>query len=264
MVTPQEYAHWVLEPTLPAAPTQPRQSYFVCGTPRSGSWLLCGLLASTDVAGRPHEYFWCDTESAACCAWGVSAFGDYLESVLAAGTTTNGVFGAKLTWAYAADFFKRVRSLAGEQVRRDPDALAAMFPRPQFVFLRRDDVVAQAVSWARAIQTGYWHGWDSPSTVEPRFDFDQVDALVGELKEQDRGWRTWFGANDIQPLEVRFEDLTEEPHGVVRSVLGFLGNELDTDVPVAIQTAPTGSDGLNVAWAKRYRLLRDEAQRRPP
>ena len=59
-------------------------------------------------------------------------------------------------------------------------------------------------------------------------------------------------------------DLTEEPHGVVRSVLGFLGNELDTDVPVAIQTAPTGSDGLNVAWAKRYRLLRDEAQRRPP
>jgi LPS sulfotransferase NodH len=33
-------------------------SYLVCGTPRSGTSLLCRLLAATGVAGRPEEYFW--------------------------------------------------------------------------------------------------------------------------------------------------------------------------------------------------------------
>jgi trehalose 2-sulfotransferase len=35
------------------------KSYVVCATPRSGSTLLCALLAGTGVAGRPEEYFEC-------------------------------------------------------------------------------------------------------------------------------------------------------------------------------------------------------------
>src|SRR5436305_13917700 len=36
---------------------RPSQSYTVAATPRSGSTLLCELLASTGVAGRPAEHF---------------------------------------------------------------------------------------------------------------------------------------------------------------------------------------------------------------
>jgi trehalose 2-sulfotransferase len=32
-------------------------AYLVCATERSGSTLLCELLAATGVAGRPEEYF---------------------------------------------------------------------------------------------------------------------------------------------------------------------------------------------------------------
>ena len=32
-------------------------SYLICTTPRTGSTLLCGLMASTTVAGRPESYF---------------------------------------------------------------------------------------------------------------------------------------------------------------------------------------------------------------
>src|SRR4051794_11021098 len=35
----------------------PLLGYLVCATPRSGSTLLCELLTSTGVAGRPAEYF---------------------------------------------------------------------------------------------------------------------------------------------------------------------------------------------------------------
>ncbi|HMF66717.1 MAG TPA: Stf0 family sulfotransferase, partial [Phyllobacterium sp.] len=37
---------------MPAA-----RSYVICGTPRSGSTLLCDLLESTGIAGRPASYF---------------------------------------------------------------------------------------------------------------------------------------------------------------------------------------------------------------
>src|SRR3954471_2058841 len=102
---------------------QPEQSYLVCATPRSGSTLLCELLAATGVAGRPQEYF------EDLCATGMprqpreyfdgldapevlgllapslpgtprpqGAFAGRLAEVLDAGTTPNGVFAAKLMW----------------------------------------------------------------------------------------------------------------------------------------------------------------------
>jgi len=36
---------------------EPPRSYVLCGTPRTGSTLLCGLLRSTGVLGRPESYF---------------------------------------------------------------------------------------------------------------------------------------------------------------------------------------------------------------
>jgi LPS sulfotransferase NodH len=37
--------------------TAPARSYLVCATPRCGGALLCHLLATTGIAGRPEEYF---------------------------------------------------------------------------------------------------------------------------------------------------------------------------------------------------------------
>ena len=45
------------------------------------------------------------------------------------------------------------------------------------VHLRREEVVGQAVSWARAEQTGYWQDGDRP-TAEPRFDPGLIDDLA--------------------------------------------------------------------------------------
>ncbi|MBA2364790.1 MAG: hypothetical protein H0V86_14810, partial [Chloroflexia bacterium] len=36
----------------------PHTSYLICGTPRSGSFLLCEALKNTGLAGMPEEYFW--------------------------------------------------------------------------------------------------------------------------------------------------------------------------------------------------------------
>jgi LPS sulfotransferase NodH len=67
--------------------------------------------------------------------------------------------------------------------------IAHHFPRPRFVWIRREDAIAQAVSWAAAIQTGCWHHWDKPEPhATPAYDREQIDALGAALSETFRGW----------------------------------------------------------------------------
>ena len=127
-----DYAEWVLRPPIPEWRRPTRHSYFICSTPRSGSWLLCGLLASTGVAGRRHEWFWTGTEDANTRAWGASGLADYVRLVHEAGTTLNGVFGAKLMWAHAEHTLFRLRALG--RVGSDQVVLARHFPNPRFVW----------------------------------------------------------------------------------------------------------------------------------
>lgn len=74
------------------------ESYLVCALPRSGSSLLCGLLSSTGVAGRPEEWFWRETEAPLPEQWGTPGERDYLAAVRRAATTQNGVLAAKVMW----------------------------------------------------------------------------------------------------------------------------------------------------------------------
>jgi len=244
----EQYADWVLQPTLPDHPTQPDTSYFVCGTPRSGGWFLCGLLASTGVAGRPHEWFWRATEEANRGAWDVSSFPEYLVRVRDAATTPNGVFGSKLMWGYTEDFLERVRQLGNAS--SDRSLIERHFPNPRFVHIRREDVVAQAVSWARAIQTGRWHHWDARgSHAAAVYDRRQIEALAAEAATHDNAWRKWFAANEIDAFPVRLEDLAGDPEGMTREVLRFLGIAAD-GVRITALTVRT-PDPVQDEWVAR-------------
>ena len=262
---------------------QPHSSYVVCATPRSGSWLLCGLLASTGLAGRPHEWFWRDFERTNRRDWGVTDFAGYLAGVRAAGTTPNGIFGAKLMWAYFGKFLVRLNRLGGApsgrlprwahlgrlpsrfnrlstRPRTGPSVIARHFPDPHFVWIRRDDITAQAVSFAKATQTGRWH-YLAPHGLRPApiYDHRQIDALISELAAHDAAWDGWFAANEIEPFTVRYEDLVADPNGVTRRVLEFL--EIDsTRVPIAELTVRMG-DSVNAEWLCRYLGASDVTER---
>ena len=80
-------------------------SYLLCGTPRTGSTLLCGLLTSTGVAGRPESYFREPDEPAWAYRLGVPMAGDgsfdyrmFVRAAVSAGSTPNGVFAARVMW----------------------------------------------------------------------------------------------------------------------------------------------------------------------
>jgi LPS sulfotransferase NodH len=244
-----DYAAWVREPQLPARPAQPTSSYFICSTPRSGTWLLCGLLASTGVAGRPHEWFWRDAEEPFRRAWGVTSFEEYVARVRDAGTTPNGLFGAKVMWGYFGELLDRLRELDGTS--DDVALLHRFFPAPHFIWVRREDVAAQAVSWAKAIQTDHWHHFDNREPRAAVYDREEIDALAREIATHEAAWQSWFTNNNVDPLVLRFEDLVANAVRVTRTVLEHL-DIAAAGVPIEALTLKV-SDAQNDEWLARYR-----------
>lgn len=239
----------------------PPDSYLICGTPRTGSTLLCGLLAATGVAGKPESYFRSQDERSYAESWGVQVgpdgpldYGAYLRGAVAAGSTANGVFGGRVMWGAIGEVVGKLRPAYRYPLGSDVHVLERILGRTRFVHLRRGDVVAQAVSWARAEQTGYWQDGQIPRG-RPRFDFNEVDGYVTTINEHNTAWREWFDASGVVPLGVVYEEVVADMAGATNAILQFLGLELPARHVVAAGTRRQ-ADEINCEWARRYRSLR--------
>jgi trehalose 2-sulfotransferase len=239
----------------------PTTSYLVCGTPRSGTTLLCGLLASTGLAGRPEEYFWRGDEPFWSERWRVSTFSDYLRAAIGQGSTPNGVFGAKVMYGYLPDLLGKLRELPGGGGLNDRQLLERQFPNLRCLWIWREDVVAQAVSWSKALQTDVWAAGDGQLSTTPRFDFAQIDGLVRASAEGREGWRRWFQAQGFVPMGIPYEDLVADKIGTTRRATDFLGIDAPADLPIRARSTRQ-SDALNREWMARYRALATPAEGR--
>ncbi|MEU5941446.1 Stf0 family sulfotransferase [Micromonospora sp. NPDC047548] len=244
-------------------------SYLVCATPRTGSSLLLGLLASTGVAGRPQAYFRAPDEPLWAERWGIARspdgsvdYRDYLAAAQAAGRTGNGVFGAKLMWGTLDELVDRLTTVHPDLAGADRGLLERAFGRTRFVYLHRDDVVAQAVSWLRAEQTGTWYvGGDGEISGRggggggaPTFDADGIQRLVEVIGRHDAAWRTWFAASGVRPYVVSYEELDADMVGVTHAVLDFLGLALP-DGAAVVARHQRQADDVNREWIRRYRAV---------
>ncbi len=245
----------------------PRSSYLICCAERTGSTLLGDALMSTGIAGRPRSYF----NRAAHFSPKYqrilgSAMDDdsYFDRVVAAATTPNGVFAAKVHWQHFLNFVAKVdRSLttAGIAVTGPvPKRLGLHFPDLRYVWLTRTNKVARAISHYRAKKTGRWQadarwiGDDTGGEGEPEFDFDAIDAFVRIGETEDANWRSYFQEHGISPLELTHEQVVRDLEGTVRRVLQFLeipSEGLKLHEPNLRQQADIGSR----EWEARYRRM---------
>jgi LPS sulfotransferase NodH len=258
---------------------RPRAAYLLCATPRSGSTLMCEMLARTGIAGRPREYFEAlratgrprqpreyfagvdDPDVLDLLPAMVppapegEPFEARLRAVMREGTTVNGVFGAKLMWGHQADLQARLRLLPGLARLGPVERLAAVLGDVRYVFVRREDVVAQAISLWRAVQTEAWRA-EEEDGHEPLYSFAGVDHLVRMLGGHDRSWRRWFRTHELEPLELRYEEIAGDPEAAVRRTLEHLGvaGELQGSLPEPHLRRQ--ADEVSLAWAERYRQER--------
>jgi len=250
-------------PPVPAPDPGRTDSYLICATPRTGSSLLCGLLDSAGVAGHPESWFRRQDEQAFAARWGIADpldgafdYASYLRAATAAGSTANGVFAARVMWGTMDEVTARLAPAYPGHAGSAVGLLSAAFGRTRFVYLRRGDVVAQAVSLLRAEQTGVWletADERQEPTAQPGFDFGQVRDLVRQIEEDNAAWEAWFTAEGIRPYQVLYEDLDDDPVGIASGVLGFLGLDLPAGRETTVRHKRL-ADELNARWVESYRL----------
>jgi|SRR5579875_19530 len=238
---------------------EPRLSYLICATPRSGSSLLCETLDASQIAGHPQEFFWEGFEPIWRERWGAADYRAYLHGAIAEGTTPNGVFGAKIMRSHLDDFLTRVRTALNLPSERTTAVLEAIFPRLRYIWITRRDTVRQAVSHARAEQTGVWNddGRDEIGARQPTYDFERIDDLVRQIDEHNESWQGFFAANGIEPFHLIYEDLARAPEAAVIEILRHLGVDVPPDLHFRERRLRKQADSLSEEWVARYRLERE-------
>jgi trehalose 2-sulfotransferase len=220
--------------------TEPRVSYMVCSIPRSGSSLLCELLAATGLAGAPAEFFHPDKMALLERRWGVDTLADYLRELLARKTSPNGVFGTKAHWGQYKPLFGD--SNPGE-----------IMPNPRVVLITRRDRLRQAVSWVRALQTLKWTNTDGPRVERPAvYDHEQISQKLGRIDREEESWESLCERHGLVPHRVVYEDFVEAQEQTVRAVLDRLGIEAPADLHLPPPVLDRQADEQSEQWVERY------------
>jgi LPS sulfotransferase NodH len=262
--------------------------YVVCATQRSGSTLLCELLKGTGVAGRPEEYFEAQSDTGApphpgrflegaprtgvgirddptppvapaySSLSGIKDYREHLARTLRAGSTDNGVFGAKLMFNQLPELRVLTGALPEFSGLDDNEILARLFDQPTYIWVRRRDTVRQAVSLWKALQNRRWREGGEGGRAQLQYRYEGIDHLVRLFESDDAGWRAHFSRSGITPLAVSYEDdLMRDPESTLRAALDWIGVSAPPgwrlDAPLARQ-----ADALSEEWVRRY--LRDRSR----
>jgi LPS sulfotransferase NodH len=229
-----------------------RRTFFICSTPRTGSTMLGNLLADTGLVGRAGEYFGEFFRRDVVPGLSRAGFDDYLVGCTQHARGT-GTFGIKLHWDQVEVFLHLLRLRRGLRGASDRRVIEAVFPAPRFVWITREDTLAQGVSWWKAITSGRWTDGRAV-TGEAAFDADGIAGRVRRIDEHTEAWRRWFEANGIEPLRLTYEELAADPTGAARRVLAFIGVEVPAGFAVTPGTEQQ-ADAVNEDWIRRYRRL---------
>jgi LPS sulfotransferase NodH len=236
----------------------PRRCYVVCAIPRSGSNLLTDGLHATRQAGRPKQFFLEGFEAGYAAKHDldpVKNYAGYVRGIIDAKATSNGVFGFKLMSWYADDFFNRLRSTGafGSAETNDLELLQNAFPHLKFVHIRRRHKLRQAISKARAVQTGLWKIQKGKTSIrEPQFDAELIEQCIKESEQQEKIWESFFQRSRIAPFQVEYEKLCENYEETIRGILDFLKISLARGARVGTPVTIKQSDEISRAWEERF------------
>lgn len=236
----------------------PRRAYLLIGWPRTGSSVLAEALTATEVLGSVHEYFWRLVEPMHAAAFGMptptdETYEPYLEAALRHGTSSNGVFGAKLFWAHAVDLVRRTGLMLGFADREPIERLWAPFGDDVRIVFTRRNCLRSALSLWRAEITQEWGRRPGEAAVEPPATLDvwRVSELHADIHMAEIGWESIVRASGRPLLEITYDDISRDLTDAVTSVACFVDIRLAADfkaVPSYLQQADHTTDRFEAEW----------------
>ncbi|MEM9004283.1 MAG: Stf0 family sulfotransferase [Cyanobacteria bacterium P01_F01_bin.86] len=234
------------------------KSCIVCSTGRSGSNLLCKTLAETNILGYAREYFHEDTLEKYIDGNHNSELYDYITQVYEQGTSPNHCFNVKLHWHQYRALIKLSRKVFDDlQGKTDFEVLGSLFPNPYYIYIRRSDVLRQAISTVIAYQSGVWIATGDKQlrdlqASDLRFQPVKIYRYKVALEKHNAAWRKAFARHNQTFYELIYEELIESFPEKMAEIFSFL----DADPPDSL-VMPTKklANETNEQWHRYYSAI---------
>jgi trehalose 2-sulfotransferase len=199
-----------------------RSTFVIYFTPRSGSTYLADLLRKSSVAGLPREYF--NPLLLPRLLQGIeskfpgeaSTLFDYMIWLLQNRSSGNGAFGLKVAYPH-------LRPLVESGLDR---LLLDSFVR---FFLTRQNLLNQAISLYVMTETQLGHqkieaATDLLSKVSTlAYDGARIRHHLVRLWNQELSFRRYFAETRYRVIELDYDGLSNDPHGVVSKIASACG-----------------------------------------
>lgn len=210
---------------------------FLCFTNRCGSNHLADAMQSDGRLNMAGEFFNADAVLDDVKLHSHPTFADYVR--------------LQILWRQLSQRFVVKIAIPHLALLGHAGVLDAVRARSHYIFLTREDRLAQAISLAIAGQTGQWTADDPSPSDLPEYSRARIDRLLAEIAEANRQFEQFFARNAITPIRLTYEAFVAgRPRGLARigAAIGIPDLHL---VPDAL-TIERQTTALNAAWRARY------------
>jgi LPS sulfotransferase NodH len=126
-----------------------------------------------------------------------------------------------------------------------------LLPNLHFVYLSRDDLLGQAISWARALQSEQYRS-TQPAKQAAVYDADLIRSQLMTIVRERAQWEAFFARTGIKPLRIVYERFLEDRS----SYVDLVAKLVDIESPVVDQRRvdlAIQRDTVTEEWAQRFR-----------
>jgi LPS sulfotransferase NodH len=186
----------------------------MASTFRSGSTFIAELLQSNGFPGLTYEKFneiWRYNSAVN------RVFQKNVSDIVQ--TARDGLFTTKMMWPHRSDFARCLRL-----ERDDAQCFSDCFPKPKWIWVKRQDKIRQAISLWRAQKTARWHVFDEIREPVVSYDFDEIRECFRETHLHDIYWADFFNQASIEPFTIEYEAFCRDIETQLLNLLRFLGS----------------------------------------
>ena len=126
----------------------------------------------------------------------------------------------------------------------------------KFVYLKRHNIVQQAISEVIAKTTGAYRSSKRPARVlaDEEYDGARIARTVKQRLAANSTWEAMFNALGIEPLRLSYEELAADPDAIAATAAGYLGlrGPPITDARFLSPPLQVQATELNARWERRF------------
>ncbi|TBN44101.1 hypothetical protein EYE42_03025 [Paracoccus subflavus] len=233
------YDFWMRTPA-------PRKVYAILFTPRSGSSWLTSVLTKTRMMGTPGEWFNPTLMTSSSRSKGARNLEQFIETI-SRHEAHGGIFGFEIT-------YYQMMAVFGDEA-----SFIENFRNSTFFWLIRKDIVAQAVSLDKMVQTKVSHASNHDEgeiiASDSAYDYNgsRIKEWISHIRNAEKATENMIKTFSLRPIRLAYEPMmasgATEVARIFRNELG-----ITDDIPPDLETdhRKIGTEKNNV-FAERFR-----------